>query len=499
MSLVSRGFAASLKRSEKLGTWVFAFLFFDKDNNGGRAMVEEIVKERLFKITRFRSRFAMRKNREFFVELDEDEVDLDYHIRIIDEKLTLQQIQDDYAGNPYKHMNFDINKPLWVFYFFPETAEGDALLLTNINHAIGDGVSQVEILHTIMDGGEYQKATMGPVDDTGEDEIKGDESKALVSSAGPNEGGIGGLTPGLAPKKRGKPKNHFGPINKTRLFLGGILQASTAAFSSTDTPNSIMRDNVKDASLQKSLAFSETIALDQVKEIKSKYRNATVNDILVSILTLTLIAHLKVDPVKNKKVLAGDGTLRASFPISMRKNNEPAWRDGEPQNKTSMGFLKFPTTFKSRTQLVHTIKKKLDRVKLSPQPFVQLRLGKMAAAVLPKGELVKMLAHVLQQTTGQLSNVQGPTHQVTVGGYPLKDLRFSVWGVQSLYVGLISYNGRISLSINMDEESGPASAFASNWTTEFNALYEETMAAAAKSPDGFVPAPVTFASCLERL
>ena len=115
-------------------------LFFEKDI--GLDTVKKITKERFLIIPRFRSRYDPKK-RGFF-ELDvETEMDMDYHIRQVDEVLDLKTIRDDYCGDMYKHLDFDPSKPLWILRYFPKIEDGRALLLTSICHTVGDGVSQV--------------------------------------------------------------------------------------------------------------------------------------------------------------------------------------------------------------------------------------------------------------------------------------------------------------------------------------------------------------------
>ena len=120
--------------------WVCGLVFFDEDI--GMETVKQITEERILVIPRFRSRYDPKKKG--FIELDiEKEMDMDYHLRQIDEVLDLKTIRDDYCGDMYKNLDFDPEKPLWCFRYFPKIEDGRALLLTSICHTVGDGVSQV--------------------------------------------------------------------------------------------------------------------------------------------------------------------------------------------------------------------------------------------------------------------------------------------------------------------------------------------------------------------
>ena len=115
-------------------------LFFD--NGIPEETIGKIAHERILTIPRFRSRYDAKKKG--FVEIDlEKDFDEDYHLRIVRDKISLDTVRNEYCGDVYKHMNFDPDKPLWQFTYFSNLEDGRSLLLTAINHVIGDGMSQV--------------------------------------------------------------------------------------------------------------------------------------------------------------------------------------------------------------------------------------------------------------------------------------------------------------------------------------------------------------------
>lgn len=117
-----------------------AFIYFKEDV--GNDLFRTIAKERLLTMPRFRSRYDHLEGG--FYELDvETEIDLDYHVKVVDDVQDIEQVRLDYVGDVYKHFEFDAEKPLWQLVYFPKLADGRAMLLTKIAHIIGDGVSQV--------------------------------------------------------------------------------------------------------------------------------------------------------------------------------------------------------------------------------------------------------------------------------------------------------------------------------------------------------------------
>ena len=129
-----------------------------KDDVNEEQLKQHIV-GKLLDIPRFRSRYDSKRGG--FVELDEEEMDTDYHFRIVEDELSLNEISDAYVGDIYGNMGFDVEKPWWQVLFFPRMRDGRSLLLTRIAHVIGDGISQVELLFRLMDKPEGEGATSG--------------------------------------------------------------------------------------------------------------------------------------------------------------------------------------------------------------------------------------------------------------------------------------------------------------------------------------------------
>lgn len=119
-------------------------LFFDKDI--GLELIRKNIKERLLSIPRFRSRYDVKQGA--FIEMDVEDIDFDYHLVLEKDIVDIETIRNDYIGNAYKYFDFNPDKPLWQFIYFPRIADGRTVLLTRIAHTIGDGVSQVGLLST---------------------------------------------------------------------------------------------------------------------------------------------------------------------------------------------------------------------------------------------------------------------------------------------------------------------------------------------------------------
>ena len=295
--------------------------------------------------------------------------------------------------------------------------------------------------------------------------------------------------------KRKPPKSTFGPLNRARIFTGGVLGTFVDVFGSTDKRNPLARSDLHKTGPKKT-AFTEVIPLEKVQELKRKYTGATINDVLVAILTLTVNAYFKeLEETLGKPAIRKGQKIRASFPINTRKKGEDVFRDGSPHNALAQGSMKFLLNPKSRTECVWKVKRQLDKIKLSPAPLIQQSLGNALFSILPMKTAIKMFTDFASLATAQLSNVAGPKTQAKFGNHKVQDMQFLLSAAVGCYFGLLSYNGNISCGICLDETTAAnADDIAKHWKTEFDMLYEESM-----KYEGSVPKPKSIFRKLDKL
>ena len=92
---------------------------------------------------RYRSKYDFK--RAGFVELDKNDIDMEYHVKHVSEQVSLNDVLKDYVGNVYKHFEIDSERPLWQCTYFSKLDDGRSLALMNTHHVVGDGVSQVKV------------------------------------------------------------------------------------------------------------------------------------------------------------------------------------------------------------------------------------------------------------------------------------------------------------------------------------------------------------------
>jgi hypothetical protein len=73
---------------------------------------------------------------------------------------------------------------------------------------------------------------------------------------------------------------------------------------------------------------------------------------------------------------------------------------------------------------------------------------------MPTNTLVDFAFRASNIATCMLSNVPGPQQKVHLGGVALENMEFYLFGPVGVYFGILSYNGKVSVTANMDSKIG---------------------------------------------
>ncbi|GBG28658.1 O-acyltransferase WSD1 [Hondaea fermentalgiana] len=444
-SIVSKIFSSLQDEAQHKSVWITGILLLAE--NPGIDKLRNEMAHRLLSIPRFRS-VVQKKSASapaYFTEIEMSDIDMNYHFQtILDESTPSREDIHAYVSSMYETWTPDLTKPLWQILFVPRTHEGGAAIVTRINHAIGDGISQVEILMRLIDGD--------------------DEADGATSTTAKQQ----------LPTKRERAKT-FGPLNRTGIFLGGVSEGLTAIMRAPDAPNSLKHGAKGATSLKRKYAFTEKIPLDRIKSIKSKLDGATINDVLMLVLNETL--HRYYQEAGDEAVLR-KGRITAQFPVSTRSRNAEAFRNDDPCNSIAYGYLTFRFTKRgSMIDRFWRIKRDIDKIKLSPAPYVGIRTLRGLSPVLSRNMLNKLALGVGTLATGQLSNVVAPQEAVHICGARVDDMSFVLLAPTSLYMGLLSYNGFVNCAIclNGDLPADP-SKVVRHWGEVFADFEREVLA-----------------------
>jgi hypothetical protein len=134
--------------------------------------------------------------------------------------------------------------------------------------------------------------------------------------------------------------------------------------------------------------------------------------------------------------------------------------------------MNFNLKYKDTVQLFRNLKKQLDIKKISPTPVVQQKLGALITPILPLKARNKLVLNLANKCTAQISNVAGPVSVVRLSGFEVDDLSFQLFSPVGLYLGLITYNGMLSCSINADASVADPSELTKHWMPAFEELFE---------------------------
>jgi hypothetical protein len=143
-STVDPAFASRLRPTLILG------LLFFRDKIDVHVL-RKVLKERLLsQYGRFRSKIVLEGSKILFHELSESEISMDYHVQEIDATGWDQSHIDNFLSSKYNE-DKSPDSPLWIFYILQNLADGRHCIIANIDHCIGDGITMVQVLLSLLD------------------------------------------------------------------------------------------------------------------------------------------------------------------------------------------------------------------------------------------------------------------------------------------------------------------------------------------------------------
>merc|ERR1711972_1010317 len=107
--------------------------------------------------------------------------------------------------------------------------------------------------------------------------------------------------------------------------------------------------------------------------------------------------------------------VRANFPINLRKViGDQILEEEHFGNRFSQGQLQFPLHVEEPLNVLEHIKRQIDVIKVSPEPFVRDKILQFLVlrSGLPRGNVLDLLLSAFGKVTAMLSNVPGPVEEV---------------------------------------------------------------------------------------
>lgn len=414
---------------------VYVVAFLDFEHPVHVQSIRSIVKERLFEVPRFRS-CAMKtpnsKKATYSFRLMEPSDELAKQLVIEAPHIKTAKDLDQFASDVYS-MTMPASLPQWRAYVINGLEDGRNVLCFVISHAIADGSSLVAALMSIMDP-----------------------------------------QPLKLPVPRPKRSNSVGCWAAARGFMRALYNIAIRDRLPADPPNKLKLKDLRNPSREKSLSMSSHLDLGRVKELAAMVPGATVNDVLMTVVCMTLRAYFaKHDP----HVLAERRRVRANVPINLRRDGEDPLSEEHFGNRVIPYAMELPIHFEDPSQTLRQMKKQLDEMKASPEPFMRAKMSERVIHLLSLSTLWDLALDQIGKVTMMLSNVPGPQEAVYLDGQEVRDMAFYALAPIGVFFGVLSYNGKVSCGISTGRDCEPHAAnISSEWATSFDQLFAAVMA-----------------------
>lgn len=402
---------------------ITGMMTFDKPVS--KKKLSAVLESRLLRFERFHKKVIL-KNKKPMWHVDES-FNLSSHIHHIalpkpgDYKI-LQEVISDLISQP-----LDESKPLWQVHLI-DNYNGGSVVIWRLHHAIADGIALIKVVFSLTGSTKNESLHLGIPEnkiDIEEHSFKKDLNNLLHA---------GKDIVHDAKELFNNPEQMKDSLNETwnitkelgRLFFGESVQGS------------IYKGEL---SCSKKAAWSQPLSLDDIKQI-GKYHQATVNDILLALITGALRRHL----IKHKQSL--EKCIRIVVPVNLRKKSEKV----KVHNKIGMLSVELPVHIKEMSERIEYIRKKTELLKHSIEPVLIYNLLNILADVIPTKLEQKFSDFIGTRIAGVVTNVPGPKHEIYMAGEKVKDIMFWVPQTSPLGIGvsIISYNNKVCLGVVTD-------------------------------------------------
>jgi len=383
---------------------------------------------------RYRQRIAYVPVFQYPVWVDDQDFDLDYHVRHVSLPLPGGDTQLKELAARIMSQPLDPSRPLWEMWVVEGLEQDRCALFIKTHHCVIDGASGVELLSVLM----------APTPDAGAQELRPWLPRPVPTPAEllrdelARQGSLPWAALGqalqLLEQARVLP-------NRLAEAWDGLRETIAAAWQRPDT-----------TPLNRPVGVARRcdwtgIDLAQVKEIKNRL-GGTVNDVIVTTVTGALRRYLEL-----RDVYVDDLRLRATVPVSLHATGEV----GRSGNHVSAWLVELPIKERDPLRRFGAVRKRTAHMKRSSQARIIEVIADAAALVDPIHTLTLRLAAQLSPYNLIVTNIVGPGIPLyflgarLLAGYPLGPLFHN----QGLTVASCSYAGQLSFACNADRALVP--------------------------------------------
>jgi diacylglycerol O-acyltransferase len=329
--------------------------------------------------------------------------------------------------------DFDRSRPLWEIHMVTGLVGGKAAFIIKIHHAITDGMGGLAMAAALFDLERTPTAELPPkpaapighvldAKDRIEQGIQV-EIKSTFSDVKTTTRTLAGLA------KRGvtDPMTTAVDAQEFAASAGRLLAPASEPLSGLWTNRSL------------SVAFSVIeVDLDDLKKA-AKAVGGTLNDAFMASVTGGLAAYHELHG-KNP------GALRVNMPINVRNANDT----GASGNQWVPARFIVPTNIADAAARMRQLHPILTQARMEPALPVSQVVYK-ALALLPRPITTSIAGGLMKGTDFAATNVPGPPIPIYIAGSKVESMiPFAPKAGAAINIGLMSYDGKIFLGINID-------------------------------------------------
>jgi WS/DGAT/MGAT family acyltransferase len=384
------------------------------------------VESRLGLVPRYRQRLAevpLAQARPRWV--DDERFDLRYHVR----NTALPEPGGEYelqvlAGRVFSH-HLRRDRPLWEMWLVEGLDRGRFAILSKTHHALVDGISGLDILSVLFASDNEES---GPWRPEPAPSSAGLVTEALLERAT----NVGELVRPLRAAVR-RPRKAVSRIAETAVGAGALAWAGLKP--APPTPY-----NAGEVGPDRRFTWTRA-SLHDVKAIKNTL-GATVNDVVLTVVTLALRRHLMrrgedIDELE----------LKAFIPVSVRAEDHR----GAPGNQVSGMLTRLPVGCTDPVQCLATISAQMLVVKQSGQAVGAKALTELSGFAPPTllHEAFRLVVTRQRLVNLVVTNVPGPQFPLYLDGRELTDIfpMVPLGSNLNLGIAIVSYNGALNFGL----------------------------------------------------
>ncbi|CAA3028859.1 O-acyltransferase WSD1-like [Olea europaea subsp. europaea] len=327
---------------------------------------------------------------------------------------------------------FPPNRPLWEIHIFKyPTKNAAGNLIFKLHHSLGDGYSLMGALLSCLQRVDNPSFPL--------------TFPTRQSNLGPNGNSRGFF--------RRVPRFFTGLINTVYDFGSNVLKSSLI-----EDDKSPIRSGDDGVEFRPIVVTTTTFSIDHIKQIKDKLK--TLNDVITGIIIFgTRLYMQKMEENSGKAkctalVLLNTRVIGGYTSVSemIKPNAEMPWGN-------RFAFLQVPIPKLTDSELSNPLKfvKKarqlIKRQKNSASVFLTGLFLDAIRRIRGPEATSRCIHNTLKNSSLTISNMMGPMEKMALANQPVKGLYFVVAGApQSLEVTMVSYVGKLSISIGAEKD-----------------------------------------------